>query len=72
MGSTLEDGYHYKINKEWYKIKNEIVNYISVGDSILKKANSFEIMIKESNKVKWNSKVNKNIIFYEISSSNHK
>jgi hypothetical protein len=62
---TLEEnGFHFKIGKNWYLLKHPIVNYLSIGDSILKKPNSLYVKVKDSNnKVKWESEVRKNIIF---------
>ena len=58
-----KEGYYYKIDMHWYLINNPIINFISVGDSILKKPESFHIKIKDANRIKWDDVVNKNINF---------
>jgi hypothetical protein len=58
-----EDGFYYYINSDWYHIKHPIVNYISIGDSILKEAQSLHIQVKNNNEVKWDSEVKKSIVF---------
>lgn len=63
-----ENGYHYKIDSNWYLIKHIIVKHIEIGDSIIKESNSLDIIIKGTNKIKWNSNVKKNIYFRIIRS----
>lgn len=59
-----ENGFHFKIGKNWYLLKHPIVKYLSIGDSILKKPNSLYVIVKDSNNVvKWESEVRKNIYF---------
>ena len=67
-----EDGFHYRIDSNWYLIKHIIVKHISIGDSIHKDSNSLDLLIKGPNSIKWNSSVNKDIIFRLISSENKK
>jgi hypothetical protein len=61
-----KSGYHYKINKNWYIVKHPIVNYLSVGDSIIKDSNSLYVKIKNKNEIKWDSEVRRNIIFFQV------
>ena len=61
-----ENGFHYYINSDWYHIKHPIVNYISIGDSILKEAQSLHIQVKNDDEVKWDSEVRKNIVFEKV------
>lgn len=63
-----ENGYHYKIDSNWYLIKHIIVKHIEIGDSIQKDSNSLELLIKGTNNIKWNSSVKRNIYFRFISS----
>jgi len=61
--SLKEDGFHYEIGGNWYLVKHKIVNYMSVGDSIIKEDSSFHVVVKDSNRIKWNKSVNRNVIF---------
>lgn len=61
-----DNGFHYKINSSWYLIKHPIVNYIEVGDSIIKESQSLHIQIKSLSKVKWDKEVRKNIVFRKV------
>ena len=63
-----ENGYHYKIDSNWFLIKHIIVKHIEIGDSIQKDSNSLELLIKGTNNIKWNSSVKRNIYFRIISS----
>jgi len=67
-----EDGFHYRIDSNWYLIKHIIVKHISIGDSILKDSNSLDIIIKGPKRIKWNSAVNRDIIFKLITPENKK
>lgn len=61
-----ENGFCYNIDSNWYLIKHPIVNYIEIGDSILKDPKSLDILIKNNVEVKWNREVKKNIVFQKL------
>lgn len=61
-----DNGFHYKINSSWYLIKHPIVNYIELGDSIIKEPQSLRIQVKNQSKVKWDKEVKKNIVFRKV------
>lgn len=61
--SLKGDGFHYKIGGNWYLVKHKIVNHMSVGDSIIKGDSSFHVIIKDSNRIKWDKSVNRHVIF---------
>ena len=57
----------FLIDSNWYVIKDEMINIICVGDSILKNDSSYIIIIKDNinNKIKFQEDV-KSIIFEEV------
>lgn len=61
-----QNGYHYRLDTTWYLIKHPIVNYIELGDSIIKEPQSLHIQIKRQSKVIWDSEVRKNIVFRKV------
>jgi hypothetical protein len=61
-----QNGFHYRLDTTWYLIKHPIVNYIVLGDSIIKEPQSLHIQIKRQSKVKWDKEVRKNIIFRKV------
>lgn len=61
--SRKSDGIHYKIGANWYLVKHKIVNQMIIGDSIYKEPNSLHLIIKNSNRIKWDRDVNQSIIF---------
>lgn len=61
--SIKDDGFHYKIGENWYLVKHKIVNQMRIGDSIYKEASSLHVIVKDSNCIKWDNNVNRNIIF---------
>ncbi len=64
--SLKDDGFHYEIGSNWFLVKNRMVNQMRIGDSIYKKPNSLHVIIKDSNRIKWDGEVNRNIIFKQI------
>lgn len=61
-----DNGFHYKLDTNWYLIKHPIVEHIAVGDSILKEPQSLYLLIKNTFEVKGEGEVSKNIIFQKV------
>ena len=40
---------YFKTQKNWYHLKHDIANKISIGDSIIKKKNTYQLILKRDN-----------------------
>jgi len=59
---------YFLIDHNWYLIKNECVNYMSIGDSLIKKKNSYTFTILggiHSEQVKFQQEV-KRLVFKKV------
>lgn len=55
---SLPKANFYKIDKQWYLIRDEVIDYLSMGDSVYKEPESYYLQIYDSHSMpKWKGEV---------------
>ena len=61
----IDNNRYFKIDNSWYLIKSDFIDYINIGDYVVKKSNSYEFFVYDNDSLKFKG-VEKSVKFEKV------